>query len=322
MGIRLGLATTIIIILTACGDKGSTPTGASSGPPSPPFSVGTVLTFVSGETGAAVPNASVTLSGARLTADGAGRLTLSQGLDRGAFLDVQDPAFVDRQTLLRDPGTLTFSLWPRESPTGLDPDFTKNVVYDGSVVRPRPMMRIRPGVTEAYIVPSEPIAGDAPSMEQVRHAADLMTGVTGGAIRFLVAERAPANSVEFDLVIDPGDPALVGAVAVARRRTTGWSIDGGTVVYVTLGTVRTSTTAHELGHMFGLGHSTDPGDLMTSGRYTRAVAEFSARERLAMNLMLQRPPGNEMPDNDRGVTVSASQRALSGISVSVVVCKG
>lgn len=152
-------------------------------------------------------------------------------------------------------------------------------------------------------------------METIRES-----DVTRGEIQFSVADRAPPDAVVFELVIDPGDPAIVNAVAAAKRDVRNWAITGGTVVYVTLGTVRTSTTLHELGHMFGLAHSSNSEDVMRTGRFRRiGVEQFSDREVLAMRLMLERPPGNQKPDNDRNASVS-TLRTPGATWVSVIAC--
>lgn len=148
----------------------------------------------------------------------------------------------------------------------------------------------------------------------------MLTDITEGEIVFRVADTAPSGAVSFELVIDSGDPALLNAVAVAKRRVTNFSITGGTVVYVTIATVRTSATAHELGHMFGLRHSSGPDDIMSWEHDRRqSTRRFSARETLAMQLMLQRLPGNKHPDNDRSAPAFGSRTGESWMSV--VVCE-
>lgn len=59
---------------------------------------------------------------------------------------------------------------------------------------------------------------------------------------------------------------------------------------------------------------------MRPGRSRRiGVEQFSDREVLAMRLMLQRPPGNQKPDNDRNASVS-TLRAPGSTWVSVIAC--
>jgi hypothetical protein len=312
---------TVTLLMCGCSDNGpATPTTVTRALAPSQIAAGTVLTIVSGETGMPVPNARVEIAGKSFAADADGRLALAEPFAPDSTLDIVDPGFLDRQTRLREPAASTrYPLWPRTSPTtGLDETSTFELSY-GTLDRSRSMMRIVQGTRTAYIVPSPQIRADAGSMERIRQTAETMTSITHDEIQFVVVDEAPADVVAFELVIDPGDPALVGAIAVAKRRLRNWSIIGGTVVYGTLGTVRTSTTAHELGHMFGLAHSSSREDVMQPGRSNRADG-FSAREALTMRLMLKRPAGNEMPDNDRNASPSAL-RAPDAVWLSVIACR-
>lgn len=311
-----------VLLLSACGDGGRNTSTSPSNPTTNLVPAGTVLFVVSGETGAPVASAQIVLAGRTYQADASGRFSLPEAVNLGSFVDILASGFFDRQTLLRDSGGTRFTLWPLSSATGMNPEFTFEIVYTSAVTgNPQRMLRIRRGATEAYVVPSTPIGNDPVAMQVVMEAAEMMTANTGGEIRFLVADSAPAGAVAFDLTIDSGDPALRNAVAVAKRRTANSSITGGTVVYVTIETVRTSTTAHELGHMFGLEHSSGPDDVMSTERNRRrGTRRFSARESLAMTLMLQRPPGNDRPDNDRMAAVSTGL-LTEAEGISVVVCE-
>lgn len=309
------------LLVAACSDE--VPTSSSVAPPPAVATVpsGTILTVVSGETSEPVAGARIVVGGRELTSDAVGRLALPSAFDRGSLLDVVHEGFLDRQTVLRGETETLITLWPNSSPTGLDEAFTFELVYDsvkGS--GGRRLLRLAPSVREAYIRAAEPIRGDPKAMETVARAADTLTDVTDGAVVFRVTDDPPAGAVVFELVVDPGDPAIVDAVAAAKRRMSAWEILGGTVVYAALGTARTSTTLHELGHMFGLAHSPDPRDVMHRFRSSERRERFSDREALAMRLMLLRRAGNERPDNDRSVPGSALRAEEAW--VSTVACEG
>ena len=249
-------------------------------------------------------------------------MVLKGSFASGSPIDVLGQAFLDRRTVLRAASETTFELWPRSSPTGLTEDFTFEVVYTSAVSgEPRSMMRIFPEVREVYVVPNERIGRDPRAMRVVATAAASIGEITGGAIEFIVAEGStPAGAVVIDLIIDPEDTAANDAVALARRRMRGRSIVGGTVIYESIETARSSTTLHELGHMFGIGHSSGSRDVMNTRRNRSQVDRFSTREALVMSLMLKRPSGNEMPDSDRGVSGQSLETGGSAWA-SVVACR-
>jgi hypothetical protein len=64
------------------------------------------------------------------------------------------------------------------------------------------------------------------------------------------------------------------------------------------------TPTHELGHTFGMHHSTDLFDLMNGTN--RRTQVLSAREKTLMTLMMQRSAGNRFPDDDRSAVVAAA----------------
>jgi hypothetical protein len=71
-----------------------------------------------------------------------------------------------------------------------------------------------------------------------------------------------------------------------------------------------------MGHTFGLCHSPDKTELMYAYQNGHGGVDFSARESLAMRLMLQRPAGNVFPDDDRAATAAAADRT------HVTICPG
>lgn len=105
-------------------------------------------------------------------------------------------------------------------------------------------------------------------------------------------------------------------VGQARRRFSGWNIIGGNVIFDSIESARTSATHHELGHMWGLGHSDSRADVMFPFLH-RTVETFAPRERQAMRIMLDRPAATRQPDNDRDVS---SAQTLETEWISVIDC--
>lgn len=101
------------------------------------------------------------------------------------------------------------------------------------------MIRIDPRVSEAYVVVSEQIRRHARAMRVVNDAADSITNAARGRMRFIVE---------------------------ARRTFRGFAIIGGSAVFDSIFRVRTSTTYHELGHLYGFSHTNGTKDIMNTFR--------------------------------------------------------
>jgi len=97
-------------------------------------------------------------------------------------------------------------------------------------------------------------------------------------------------------VIDSAGDFATGNTALAVVEGTGPEITGGAIYYGNLRVARVGAIViHELGHHLGLNHSTEMTDVMGP---PGSAANFSARERLLISLMLQRRAGNRFPDDD------------------------
>jgi hypothetical protein len=309
--------------LVAChGGSPTTPTPAAAPPaltlaataPAPMLAaaVNTLhdLTFISGETQQPVAGARVLVDGAPYTTDGAGKIALHSFSPRVRDVDVSASGFLERRALFR---SSLLSLWPKVSPTGLDEEYSARLVYNCTEATcssaGQPLARVLQG--PVFVVPSAEIQSDPEALQIHEQAAALLTTATGGVVTYTVADAAPPGALTVTTWIDPNDPILLqlGAGGVTRRQIDSrGAITGATIALRSRElALRLPLVLHELGHTFGLGHSPRIGDVMFNGPEIYDLSDFSPRERLAVDLMLQRSPGNRFPDSDDGVVVSSNR---------------
>lgn len=285
----------------SCGSGRSTPSSPSAvTPPSAPSS----FKIVSGETGQPVGGATVVVAGQSLRSDAQGIVSLPAGSSTGALVDLVASGFLDRQTLLREGSATALSLWPRNTASGMDENFTATLVYtstaDGSVTGAVSMIRHRPTTTAVTVVLSPELAADAESLRWHQLAADSLNTAVEGKLIYRVTTERPTAGVVIDVTYDPSNSGCAGGVrGFASRRTSAGEITGGSVVYCASDAPRSGTVVHELGHTFGLGHSPDTRDVMYFSFVRGRSDVYTPKEALAMKLMMARPPATKYPDNDR-----------------------
>jgi hypothetical protein len=277
---------------------------------------GSTLVFLSAESGAPVAGVEVLVGEppARYRTDGAGQIRLSDNVTLPATVEASSSEYLLRQTLLRAGDGHTLTLWPRFSPTGLDEEITRRIVYTeaaGGPVGARALHRIAAG--RVSIVPSAAILVDPVAMEAHHAAAAALTDATRGAVQFVV-EASPGPGVLVRTGVDGKDPAMHGHAALTYRTIESGRITAARIVFLSHGIARLpGIVAHELGHSFGLEHSQDQQDLMYP--VVESEKRLSLRESVVVDLMLKRRPGNRFPDNDR------DSGAALGRRVEVVACR-
>jgi hypothetical protein len=302
----------------AC-SRGGSPSAPSPGAiPAAPAAItaGTVLSLTSGETGAPVAGAAVSVGGSVYAADARGEVTLRMATGPGALVDIAGVDYLDRQTLLRSSDSTHYTLWPRQSPTGLDEAYTRMLVYTADSTAPggAPLQRLRLGTTQVVVVPSPALRAD-PEAERVLNAAfDELGRAAGDLVAYHEASVAPIQGVAVETRVEPGNSVCTEtATTRVRGATTVFLNDGeierAEIVFCATEDARDLVAVtHELGHTLGLRHSPDPEELMAAVVHPRQTTSFSPRERLTIHLLMQRRGGTRFPDNDRQTQGLARRR--------------
>jgi len=152
----------------------------------------------------------------------------------------------------------------------------------------------------------------------VGEPASVLEGAIGELRRTTGLDIGIREDAQVRVIVDPDDPyyATSDALAFARLAFRGNDITGARIVFRSPSDInrwRKDVLLHELGHVIGLGHSTDPGDIMHPG--FRDQRSFSERESVAIKLMYRwRRAGNIAPDRDPGP--AAAHPAITTVAVA------
>src|SRR5262245_48308655 len=184
------------LLLGACG--GGSATGPSDvSVPAPARSAESVLTLVSGETGAPIAFATVTAGGQVVNSDAAGTVRLPAGAAPGSSVEIRHPSFLDRVSALRT-GETRLALWPRTTASGLDENYTATLVYTDTSSQDTGssfLLRLPQGTRSVAVVPSGELQSDGEAMATHSEAVAAMNEALGGAVSYSLSTVRPASGV-------------------------------------------------------------------------------------------------------------------------------
>ena len=188
--LRLTGLAAIALCLTACegGGRAGTEPGAVSAAPPIGVAAGTILQVASGETGEGIDGATVTIGGQTYTSAG-GRITLTERAVLQSEMTIVAPGMLERRTLVRNLNATLFTLWPERSATGMDADFTQNIVYTHPN-GPGPLRRLMRGTARVVVILAPELRGDA---ERAAHedAVNRINAATGGQVTYVLGTEKP-----------------------------------------------------------------------------------------------------------------------------------
>jgi len=300
MSRRIVGAVGIAVATISCGGGGgpapSPPTTASTPAPVSGWPAGTVVQLVNAETGAPITGQ---LDVGGVMADSGAPLATAAA--PGATVDVTVAGFLPRQTTVRT-GVTSVGLWPDDE--RITSNYSHALVYswNGDESPDTPLYRLPPRVR------SVAITGD---FDEIAKAVDIINvGTTHAGVTFFAGGT---GDLAVPVRLDPtADTCLEERVlAYAQIWTSRNEITRAEIVVCDPRNAVAPTLAHEMGHVFGMGHSEDQRDLMGAYRGPSGDA-FTEREMTIMSLMMQRRGGNLWPDNDRTA-------ATSGVGRHVIV---
>jgi hypothetical protein len=300
--VRRCIAALAVVVCSACGNAPPPTSPAPASPPPPPgWAAGAVLTVISGVTGEPIVGAQVRIAGTAgplsATTDARGEFRVGTAFAGGSVVTIDADAFFQRLTLVR-PGETSFVLWPNDAyiPTG----YTWPLVYVNAATNVEtPLRRLARNVRTVRVRPGAELRGDESALNSVLGGIELINAPLEGLVTY--AMDAPSADVEVVVSLNPAHHWCSSSSSAFTLLTVdpAGALQGGTIVGCSASVLHSPLTiAHELGHTYGLQHSTDSRDIMSLG-YAR---RFTSREALTMRMMAQRRPGNRWPDNDTGVS--------------------